>query len=69
MLIQSQVVVRVIKCVIFKELVTKGITHLGCVWMLIITENWKYYNKIIFKCVNSTVWLNFKVVFVEKNNL
>ena len=39
MLIQSQVVVRVVKCVIFKELVTKGITPLEYVWILIIIEN------------------------------
>ena len=39
MLIQSQVVVRVVKCVIFKELVTKGIIHLGCVWIPSIIEN------------------------------
>ena len=46
---------RVVKCVIFKELVTKGITHLECVWILIIIENWKYCSKIIFKYVNSVV--------------
>ena len=31
------------------------------------TENWKYYSKIIFKCMNSTVGPNFKVVFSEKS--
>ena len=25
------------------------------------TKNWKYYNKIIFKCVNSTVRLIFNI--------
>ena len=30
-------------------------------------ENWKYYNKIIFKCVNSAVRLIFNENFVKKN--
>ena len=29
------------------------------------TENWKYCSKIIFKCVNSAVRLNFKVDFTK----
>ena len=41
--------------------------HLGSVWIPLIAENWKYYNKIIFKFVNSTVEPSFKVVFGEKN--
>ena len=31
--------------------------------LLLKTENWKHYNKIIFKGVNSTVRPNFKVRF------
>ena len=34
-------------------------------WKLKI-ENWKYYNKIIFKYVNSIVRLIFNEIFVEK---
>ena len=30
---------------------------------LLKTENLKYYSKIIFKCVNNTMRLNFKVIF------
>ena len=30
------------------------------------TKNWKHYNKIIFKCVNSVVGPSFKVFLVEK---
>ena len=30
-------------------------------------ENWKHYNKIIFKCVNSTVGPSFNIVFGEKS--
>ena len=41
--------------------------HLGSVWILLITENWKHCSKIIFKCVSSTVRPNFKVAFVKKN--
>ena len=33
---------------------------------MFIVENWKCYSKIIFKCVNNTVRLNFKVVFKKK---
>ena len=33
------------------------------------TENWKYYNKIIFKYVNSTVRFIFNEIFVEKKNV
>ena len=41
---------------------------LGFVWISLITENWKYCNKIIFKCMNSsTIGSSFKIVFVEKN--
>ena len=29
-------------------------------------ENWKYCNKIIFKCMNSAVWLIFNKIFVKK---
>ena len=37
--------------------------HLESVWIqLIFAENWKYYSKIIFKCVNSIV----KPIFNEK---
>ena len=35
------------------------------VWIPLIVENWKYCNKIIFKCVNSTVGFNFKEKFAE----
>ena len=34
-----------------------------------ITENWKYCNRIIFKCMNSIMEPNFKVVFVKKKIL
>ena len=37
--------------------------QLGCVWILIIAENWKHCSKIIFKCVNNTVG---EFVFGEK---
>ena len=30
--------------------------------LLLKIENWKYYNKIIFKCVNSAVGPSFKVI-------
>ena len=33
------------------------------------TENWKHYNKIIFKCVNNTVRTIFNEKIVEKWNL
>ena len=33
--------------------------------LLLKIENWKYYSKIIFKCVNNTVGLSFKVIFAE----
>ena len=33
--------------------------------LLLKTENWKYYSKIIFKYVNSAVGLSFKVIFAE----
>ena len=39
------------------------------VWIPFITENWKYYNKIIFKCVNSTMGPNFEKKFTELDNL
>ena len=31
--------------------------------LLLKTENWKHYSKIIFKCVNSTIGSSFKVFF------
>ena len=34
--------------------------------LLLKIENWKHCSKIIFKCMNSTVGLSFKVVFAEK---
>ena len=37
--------------------------------LLLKTENWKHFNKIIFKCVNSTVRSNFKVAFLKKKIL
>ena len=47
--------------------------HIGSVWIeLIFAEienwNWKHCSKIIFKCVNSAVRLNFKEKFVEIRN-
>ena len=33
------------------------------------TENWKYYSKIIFKCVNNAVWPIFYEKVVEKWSL
>ena len=36
----------------------------GSVWISLIAENWKHCNKIIFKCVNSTVGSSFKVKFM-----
>ena len=39
----------------------------GSIWISLIAENWKYCNKIIVKCVNSTVRPSFKVVFTEKS--
>ena len=41
------------------------IWHLGSVWILLIDENWKHCNKIIFKYVNSAVGSSFIVVFTE----
>ena len=38
-------------------------------YLLLKTENWKYYSKIIFKRVNSAVRLNFKVIFAKKKVL
>ena len=40
---------------------------LGYVWIPFITDNWKYYSKIIFKCVNSAVWPSFNENFAEKS--
>ena len=34
---------------------------------IVKTENEKYYNKIIYKCVNSTVRLNFEVILLKKS--
>ena len=47
---------------------------MGSVWIELIllilkTENWKYYNKIIFKCVNSAVGSIFNEKIAEKWNL
>ena len=45
---------------------------MGNIWglfgycLLLKTKNWKYYSKIIFKCVNSTMGPSFKVVFMKK---
>ena len=35
----------------------------GSVWISLITENWKRYSKIIFKCVNSIVRPSFNLTF------
>ena len=43
--------------------------HLGSVWILFIAENWKHYNKIVFKCINSIVRPIFNVYFAEKRDL
>ena len=32
---------------------------------MLIVENWKYYNKIIFKYINSIIWHHFKEKFIE----
>ena len=37
-----------------------------CLDTAYFTENWKHYSKIIFKCMNSTVWPIFNKNFVEK---
>ena len=45
---------------------------LGSVWIQLILlkiDNWKHCNKIIFKCVNSTMWHFFNESFVEKRGL
>ena len=39
--------------------------NLGSIWIPLIVENWKYYSKINFKCVNSTVKPNFNENFAE----
>ena len=36
------------------------------VWIPLITENWKYCNKIIVKCVNSVVGSRLEVIFAER---
>ena len=36
-----------------------------CLDITYFAENWKHYNKIIFKCVNNIVRPSFKVFFVE----
>ena len=36
------------------------------IWILLIVENWKHCNKIIFKYVNNAVEFSFKVIFTEK---
>ena len=43
----------------------KVFTNYGFVWILLIAENWKYYIKTIFKCVNSTVRSNFNKNFAK----
>ena len=30
------------------------------------TENWKHYNKIIFKCMNSIIRPIFNEIFIKK---
>ena len=39
----------------------------GLVWIPLIVENRKHYNKVIFKCVNSAVEPSFKIVFAKKS--
>ena len=48
--------------------------YLGYVWIELIllklkTENWKYCNKIIFKCMNSNVRPNFNEKVIQKWDL
>ena len=38
---------------------------LRSIWILLITENWKYYSKIIFKYISSAIRLNFKIKFAK----
>ena len=38
---------------------------LGSVWIPFITENWKHYSEIIFKCVNNAMRPRFKVRFAK----
>ena len=43
--------------------------YYGSVWIQLIlmkTENWKHYSKIIFKCVNSSVGPIFNFFFLNK---
>ena len=40
--------------------------HRVCLDTAYFAENWKYYSKIIFKCVNSTIRPSFKVFFLIK---
>ena len=37
-----------------------------CLNITYFVENWKHCNKIIFKCVNSTIRPSFKVFFLKK---
>ena len=37
-----------------------------CLVTAYFAENWKHYNSIIFKCVNSVMWLIFNESFVKK---
>ena len=47
----------------------KGPFGLNLLLLKLKTKNWKYCNKIIFKCVNSTVGLIFNEKLAEKWNL
>ena len=52
----------------------QNISKLESIWIKLIllklkTGNWKYCNKIIFKCMNSTVKLIFNEKITEKWNL
>ena len=35
--------------------------------ILLKTENWKHYSKIIFKCVNCALWSIFIILFSKKS--
>ena len=49
-------------CIAYKTSLFK--VYFRSVWIPLITKNWKNYNKIIFKGMNSAVELSFKVIFV-----
>ena len=41
----------------FRKIIRVRLNWIYCCWnWKLKTENWKLYSKIIFKCVNSTVW-------------